>query len=188
MMPMTLLQYDEIVRARQQIAGGVLVTPCPFSPALRVKRQAQDHILVPFERAEQLHSGRQGRRNGLAAWPDVSLGWFLFRHGRTISSRTQTISHAVAARNAPDLLGGCLRSPLPGAATGPTRMPPACPVEIHARCSERSAIPATNVTIHRASRWHSLLRSGSAARWSRQDTARALKDPPSDLPANCSQE
>jgi len=123
---------------------------------------------VPFERAEQLHARRQRRGSGLTAWPNVPLGWFVFRHSKTLTSRTQTIPHAAGARNAPDLLGGCLRLPLPGAATRPSRMPRACPVEVHARCSERSAIPATNVTIHRASRWHSLVRSRSAARSSRQ--------------------
>jgi formylglycine-generating enzyme required for sulfatase activity len=35
-------------------------------------------------------------------------------------------------------------------------MPPACPVESHAHCSKKATI-ASNVTIHRTSRWHSAI-------------------------------
>ena len=38
---------------------------------------------------------RQRRRSGLTAWPNVPSAWLLFRHSRTISSRMQTIPHAV---------------------------------------------------------------------------------------------
>lgn len=48
MMPMTMLPFDEIVRARQQIAGGVLVTPCPFSPALSERYDCQIYCKLDF--------------------------------------------------------------------------------------------------------------------------------------------
>ena len=45
---MTLLTFDEIIRARQQIADGVLVTPCPFSPALSERYDCQIYCKLDF--------------------------------------------------------------------------------------------------------------------------------------------
>ncbi len=45
---MALLAFDEIVRARQQIADGVLVTPCPFSPSLSERYDCQIYCKLDF--------------------------------------------------------------------------------------------------------------------------------------------
>jgi len=62
-------------------------------PALRIKRHAHDRVLVPFERAQQLHAWRQRRRNGLAARPNISLGWFVFRHSPIQSRPSPRVNH-----------------------------------------------------------------------------------------------
>lgn len=45
---MTTLRLEEIARARQRIDGGVLVTPCPFSPALSARYNCQIHCKLDF--------------------------------------------------------------------------------------------------------------------------------------------
>jgi threonine dehydratase len=47
-MNMVGLAFEEIVRAREQIAGGVLATPCPFSPALSERYSCRIYCKLEF--------------------------------------------------------------------------------------------------------------------------------------------
>ena len=61
---MTLLPFDEILRARQRIADGVLVTPCPYSAALSERYDC--HIYCKLDFLQRTGSFKErGARNAL---------------------------------------------------------------------------------------------------------------------------